>query len=508
MANIVMNCDLAVIGAGGSGLVAAVKAKHLGVKDVIILEAAKKSGGSIWFAGWSGSGYTKWHKEAGYTDTTDDTFRQRIKSLNWDIDYKLIRNWAENEGPMFDWFDELCDVSDFFKKPKPYVKPAAGRPGDPQDMGGIMDGGFRRDFINKKSRDLSIGPGNGGSYLVTRMREQCEKMGIQILAETRAKEFIKDAKGNVTALLADVKDGKLQVNFKACIAAAGGFGANIDKLKKRWPEFFDFDNDDHSIHFFSCPTSNGDCIDMAEKIGALVDYKKMNMEFGGPVHHPYSFTIFKVAQFPDVPCVNLNGERFWNETDLAWIAHYTLGKQPKGECYAIMDDDMVEGATTRFIKSDPLEAMPFDDNGLRKDIEYEVALDESGAAGNHTKKADTFEELAKKMKIDPKTFVATMNRYNEYCDKGRDLDFYKQPENLKALRKPPFYAFWMQNFANTTHNGIVINGNMEMVNAGSKKAIPNLFAAGDNAQAMDGGTRWATASGYMAGIAAAKYIKA
>jgi hypothetical protein len=79
-------------------------------------------------------------------------------------------------------------------------------------------------------------------------------------------------------------------------------------------------------------------------------------------------------------------------------------------------------------------------------------------------------------------------------------------EYLKPFKKPPYYAFWLQDFANTTHNGLVINENMELLNAKDKKGIPNLFAAGDNAQAMDGGMSWCPVSGYMAGIAAAKCL--
>ena len=75
MANNVMNCDLMVVGGGGSGLVAAVKAKHLGVKDVIVLETGRNPGGSTWFAGWGAGGYNKWQKEAGYPDTRDDSFQ-------------------------------------------------------------------------------------------------------------------------------------------------------------------------------------------------------------------------------------------------------------------------------------------------------------------------------------------------------------------------------------------------------------------------------------------------
>jgi len=507
MANIVMNCDLAVIGAGGSGLVSAVKASDLGVKNILVLETGIKPGGSTWFAGWGASGHTKWRQEAGYPDTRDDSFRQTMKQYNWTRNFKLIRNFYDYEGPFFDWMHELCDVSDFFEKPAPYVAPAEGREGGPMGMMG-MGGERKRNIeswyhINKDSRDPSMGPGRGGSYLITRLLEQCEKKGIKILTETRAREFVKDAEGNVTGLCADVKEGKLQVNFRACVVAAGGLTANREKLKKTFPQWFENDN---SLHIFCCPGSVGDSFDMAERIGAFVDYSKMSLEFGGPVHHPYSFTIYTLYMLSEAVYINLNGERFLSETDLVWIAQYPTVEQPKGEVYAIYDDAMIEGATEKILQQRQGEEWPFLKDGLRKDIEYEVALDEAGVPGNRAKKANTFEELAEKMGVPPKTFVETMRKYNEYCEKGVDRDMYKKPEYLIPFKKPPYYAFWLQNFANTTHNGIVINENMEMVREDDRRGIPNLFAVGDNAQAMDGGMRWGPVSGYMAGIAAAKYM--
>jgi len=52
----VLDTDLVVLGAGGSGLVAAVKAFEDSGKKVIILEKAKKPGGSSYFAGGPGEG--------------------------------------------------------------------------------------------------------------------------------------------------------------------------------------------------------------------------------------------------------------------------------------------------------------------------------------------------------------------------------------------------------------------------------------------------------------------
>ena len=112
------------------------------------------------------------------------------------------------------------------------------------------------------------------------------------------------------------------------------------------------------------------------------------------------------------------------------------------------------------------------------------------------------------MDVDPKAFIAAVERYNAFCDKGQDLDFGKKPEYLKAIRKPPFYAFWGQRFTQCTHGGIVVNDNTEVLDA-SGKVMPGLFAGGDGTSSGDrggGGLPGAINSGYSGGIAVGKYI--
>lgn len=40
-------------------------------------------------------------------------------------------------------------------------------------------------------------------------------------------------------------------------------------------------------------------------------------------------------------------------------------------------------------------------------------------------RADTLEELAKQLSIDPETFVTTINNYNTYVDQGEDPELVK-----------------------------------------------------------------------------------
>ena len=52
-------------------------------------------------------------------------------------------------------------------------------------------------------------------------------------------------------------------------------------------------------------------------------------------------------------------------------------------------------------------------------------------------KADTVAELAEKIGRDPEALQATIDRYNEMCDKGVDEDFGRDPETMAKIEKGP-----------------------------------------------------------------------
>jgi fumarate reductase flavoprotein subunit len=444
MANNIMNCDLCVIGAGGCGLVAGVKAADLSGKKVIILEKSPKAfGGSSTFAHGMGITDSQFQKKAG----------------------EKISDPPSTSGQFFDWVCGKGDVERYFKiVPMEKVKM--------KEFGNLI----MPDRVDryKGHPDHSIGPGWLGTLFTDVMIDCCKKMNIPILTSTRAREFIKDSSGKVTGVLADTKDGVVQVNFKACMIAAGGFGSNDALLTKLFPSVFN----GKSRRRFSPPTCTGDWIEMAEKIGASVDVTNAFFPLGGPAHHPYSYSIYRAIQFPEVVTVSLNGERFYDETGGLSTGGTALGLQPKGQCYVIADSEILELIWQKALASPNEESdLPLQ-RKLKEDIAYEAALDEGGAKGNHTKQADTLVDLALKMDIDPKAFVATIEKYNKYCEQGKDPDFGKKAEYLKPVKKPPFYAFWGQRFTEVTHGGIAVNEDGEMLDT-KGKAIPGLYAGGD-----------------------------
>jgi hypothetical protein len=136
---------------------------------------------------------------------------------------------------------------------------------------------------------------------------------------------------------------------------------------------------------------------------------------------------------------------------------------------------------------------------LKADLEWEAAMDDAGASGNHTRKADNFVELALKMKIDPRAFVDTMERYNKFCETGKDLDFGKSAQMLQPIKKPPFYAVFGNRWSQSTkgRNGIAVNSRFQVLDK-KGEVMPGLYAAGDGCTIF-GGFMIGTSGGAMGG---------
>ena len=491
-----MDCDLVVLGAGGSGLVAAVKAFDLTGKKVIVLEKSKKPGGATYFAGVMGEvgpiKDSKWQKDAGYK----------------------VNEPQDISGQFFDWLVSKGDAETFFTVAKPEEKRQSAIYWN------------ERQEKYRKLPDPSIGPGKMGSFVVDKLMECCQKSGIQVLTETRARKFITDDKGKVTGVIADTNDGQLLVNCNACVIAAGGYGANMEMLKKYYPKEFN----NTKIHSLCPPACTGDCIIAAKEAGAYIDPTVQSIEFpggffgAGTMHHPYSWALASLMGNGMFVSINLYGKRWKNDGGFGGGDAADLGDQPGGVAYAVADNEIVETAGSQMMnqkQGSPGEGSSGLDERTaikkwREDLEYEATIDDEGASGNHTKKANTLAELALKMKIDPKTFVDTIERYNKFCETGKDLDFGKSAQMLKPIKTPPFWAIFGHRWSQCTkgRNGVAVNSKFQALNT-KGEVMPGLYAAGDGCtifgglvmnkssnQGMPGGASSGAAAGAPADISA------
>ena len=81
-------CDLVVIGGGGSGLIAGCRAATLG-KRVVVLEKDKRLGGGMVMASTMRTFGSQWQKERNLPDTTAEYMRNRMDETFWRLDRKL-----------------------------------------------------------------------------------------------------------------------------------------------------------------------------------------------------------------------------------------------------------------------------------------------------------------------------------------------------------------------------------------------------------------------------------
>ena len=236
-----MNVDVVVVGSGGAGLIAAIKAKEAGA-NVVILEKLPIIGGNTLISGAEYAAPMNWLQEKENIKDSIDLFKKDVEKAGGDKE--LIDVLANNalDGAKWlrddvnvEWTDELM----FF--------------------GGHS---VKRSLIPK---------GQSGKELINKLHAKAEELGIEILTETNAYELItKD--NTVTGVKAKIKTGELIVNAKSVVLTTGGFGANKKML---------YDNDkeiDDKILSTNSPGSTGDGIKMAQAIGAdVVDLDKIQL---------------------------------------------------------------------------------------------------------------------------------------------------------------------------------------------------------------------------------------
>ena len=143
----------------------------------------------------------------------------------------------------------------------------------------------------------------------------------------------------------------------------------------------------------------------------------------------------------------------------------------------------------------------------------EIAIEEGMAY-----KADTLEELAGYMDMDPLALIATVEHYNELCAAGEDTDFGKDPKYLVPLVTPPFYAIKNYCYSFGTQGGLDIDTQMRVLAQDGATPIDGLYATGLDCMGVIcnpnrgypgfGGVAqgWLWTSGRLAGINAANYV--
>ena len=110
-------------------------------------------------------------------------------------------------------------------------------------------------------------------------------------------------------------------------------------------------------------------------------------------------------------------------------------------------------------------------------------LDAAVAAGIMVK-ADSIEDLAAQLGMEPETLVKTVETYNGYCEAGVDEQFGKPAEFLDKVEGETYYAVKMFSYAYGSCGGLDINEHFQVLKTDGETAINGLYAVGTDSMGV------------------------
>ena len=520
-------CDLVVLGAGGSGLVAAVRAAQQSGKKVIVVEKAKKIGGNTNLGHGFMMRYTKWHEAAGIEDRRQESIDSLYERTGKVLDYQMLTNATYALSDMFDWLCTFGGAEEHFVLKKmrpggpgglPQNQKRDGKDSDekPQNSGGGMPFagpiGAMIDFPvrtkNTKCTDTSMGPGWMGTYVVEKMADVGQnQFGVEILTGTAAKHILTGDDGSFAGVVCEDGGGSVTIKAKACVIATGGFAHNDEIMQKVNPAFFR----GQPVKRLSVASSTGDGIALVQELGGAIDLERVRVPAGGPVHHPWNYTVFTLAGHGN-PMVDVNGNLLEQAGGGPGGGPCLLDELEGGIVYQILDADAVDRGGQQGIErcTDP--------SAMEERKNYWEALEKEAMNGWPAKKAWTIEGLAEKIGCVPAVLQASIDRYNAQAEAEKDAPQPAfspfGPSRKYPILKAPFYAITCGRFSESASGGIVTDTDLTVVKEDESR-VPGLYAVGDSCRGLflkdDKGGKfgempWAMASGFMAGNLAADYL--
>ena len=478
--------DVAVVGAGGAGLAAAVRSIQHGER-VAVLEKYPQIGGNTSRAGGPmNAAEPEWQSKfkalPGEKQTLEDLANTPIEQIDLEYRFDFERLQRQIKEYIDSGTDYLFD-STLLHEIQTYL---GGKRTDLK--GNEIHGKYAlvhelvTNALNsvKWLQDLGVKFDNSqvtepvgglwrrghkpveplGYAFIHVLGDWIREHGVDPYLETRVEKLIIED-GKVRGVIATRADSStLTVHAKAVILTAGGFGANtkmVQKYNTYWPNIADDSTTTNS------PAITGDGINLGLEAGA--DLFGMGFIQLMPVADPKTGELFTGVVTPPANyiMVNKKGKRFVNE----FAERDVLAKaviENGGLIYQIADDKI-------------------------KDTAYNTtqeSLDAQVKAGTLFR-ADTLEDLAKQIGMNPAVLVKTIQDYNSYVDRGEDPDFHKNVLGLKC-EVAPFYATPRKPAIHHTMGGLVIDTKAHVLNKDGQ-IIDGLYSAGENAGGIHAGNR-------------------
>lgn len=461
-----LNVDVAVIGSGMAGLMAASRALSMG-KKVVVLEKNGYLGGATILNGSNvvGTGSKVSAELFGETAKKDSPNRlvqditRECRGTNYPMLSKLLAN---NIGRAVDFITEFANLT-YQKAETQTVEHSVNR---------------------------QIEMSSESSYeLVTKVAEAFEKKGGQIILDTRVEKLNKDKAGKLVSLTAEGKHQTISVNFKSLVLAAGGWGAREYQAHKT------------DIPYYGPMTSTGDYFDFAKNMNLVtrnLDWYKV-YPHGLEVEPGIAkLTTYSTKEATDMGAifVNTDGKRIVNES--APYTHFrdAIAEQKGKVAYIVMDQRTWDRFYELMLKY-----------GFTKE-EVQSFFDLDGEKSPVLVKGD-LKTVAEKAGIDYQTLKETVDNYTEDVKADYDPEFGRDKKFMHEFEGDTYYVIEQKLLFCTTLGGYETTDQMQLLD-NDMNPVSNFYAAGEIVGGANGHdsmpsmmNSWSYASGFVAGTTAA-----
>lgn len=466
------NADIVVVGAGGSGISAAVKAETLGANVILIEKMPVIGGATALNAGTLIATGSKYQREVmkETKDSPELAYKDIFTVGKNRNDPVLVKMVTERVGGVVDWL--IYDMK------IPYG-PAATQYPD-----------------HSANRQLGV-TGRSVNYL-NLMREKFLGMGGKLMLQTRAQELIRDDAGKVVGVRATDKDGNtVELTSKAVILASGGYGAVKSMLPKEMSNYV----------FYGLDSETGDGYKMATAIGAgtiNLDLVKMYPQGVETVPgHGLAATASSTDTMKKSGAIYVNklGQRYVDENAALGVLTDMTVAQPDHIAYIVMDAKAWKEYVRKSLED--------------KLVPNEETLMTWTKIVNNGRPvmavSDNLAEAAKTMGVDAEGLAKTVARWNDMVKAGKDTDFNRKITG--GLGEGPYYIVEQKVRYQTTLGGLKADADLRILDKAGKP-IPGLYGAGcvvGGANGADSLTAmmnsWAIVSGVVSAESAVKSIK-
>ncbi len=547
--------DIVVCGAGGAGLLAALKANDEGCK-VLCIDANFEMGGHAALSHGlthSGGG-TSIQQAYGIEDSAEQVYLDHTNPVPLDSrfnDREIVREYANRSVECFEWMlsKGMKMVDQEPSMYKTYMEEGGTdcetvprkAPADPTG------------YVNLTNGKVNEGELNGIG--VTRpFEETALDEGVDFMYNRHMDALIQDENGRVVGIRASytprflkdgtqlaglhsdqaIQDDAPELTFKAnkaVILATGGGMSNVEyrtMFDPRWTQEYD----GVAGEPFSYADASGEIAAMAigaglgstanwtvqckwpfaAAIGAgcRYGYKNLRWDTESPVFELAGAKGLYLYNFDGAIQVNMLGKRFYDED--AQNGFYSDGDgmwDYFAACFGsvILDEGTPEarrvgGPLWTIFDADYAKCEGFS-------CEYPDVDTENG----YFFSGDTIEELAANIvnkyyedyPMDPTVLAETVARYNSMVDGGVDEDFGKSPDLMtKKIENGPFYAAWSTPVPHDTLTGLRTDAHRQVLTV-TGEPIEGLFACGECAGGMHThGLGKVQTAGYIAGLYASQ----